>query len=102
MLDQFEQFSLEAATHRPLFEALKGVVRSGMPPYRLTWVVAFRHDYDPSWRDFELSITGFHPPMVSLRLWGPFTKRKISYAKGSKFRRASYNRITEYAANEPG
>jgi hypothetical protein len=38
-----------------------------MSPYRLTWVVAYSRDYDPSWRDFELTISGFHPLMVSLR-----------------------------------
>jgi hypothetical protein len=40
--DQFDQLSPEAATYQPLFEVLKGFVSSGTPPYRLTWVVAFR------------------------------------------------------------
>jgi Leucine-rich repeat (LRR) protein len=69
VLDQFEQLSFDTLTHQPLFEALKAFVTSGLSPYRLTWVVAFRRDYDPFWRDFELSISRFHPPMVSLRLF---------------------------------
>ncbi|MBV8143307.1 MAG: ATP-binding protein [Verrucomicrobia bacterium] len=63
VLDQFEQLSIDIPTHRPLFEALKAFITSAMPPYRLTWVVAFRRDYDPFWRDFELSVPGFHPPI---------------------------------------
>jgi hypothetical protein len=69
VLDQFEQLRLESPTHQPLFEALKAFVTGELPPYRLTWVVAFRRDYAPAWLDFELSIPGFHPPMVSLRLF---------------------------------
>ena len=41
-----------------------------MPPYHTTWIVAFRREYDPVWRDFELTIADFHPPMVSMRLFG--------------------------------
>jgi Leucine-rich repeat (LRR) protein len=41
-----------------------------MPPHHTTWIVAFRREYDPVWRDFELTVGDFHPPMLSMRLFG--------------------------------
>jgi hypothetical protein len=67
ILDQFEQLSFESEVHGPVFEVLKQYITSAMSPYRLTWVIAYRRDYDPSWRDFELTIPGFHPLIVSLK-----------------------------------
>jgi hypothetical protein len=52
-----------------LFEIVNGFATSRMSPYRLTLVVAFRREYDPQWRDFELTVPDFHPPMLSLRLF---------------------------------
>jgi len=69
VLDQFEQLSPEDRAHQELFGILKKLATSGMAPYRLTWMLAFRREYDPLWRDFELTIPGFHPPMLSLRLF---------------------------------
>jgi WD40 repeat protein len=69
VLDQFEQLSPENSAHHELFEIVKRFATSAMTPYRLTFVVAFRREYDPLWRDFELTIPDFHPPMLSLRLF---------------------------------
>ena len=45
------------------------MVTGSPPPHHVTWVVAFRRDYEPDWRDFEDSIANFHPPRSSLRLF---------------------------------
>jgi hypothetical protein len=76
-LDQFEQLSPDNREHRDLFEILRTFAITGMSPYRLTWVVAFRREYDPVWRDFELTVPGFHPPFLSLRLFEKDPARQI-------------------------
>jgi Leucine-rich repeat (LRR) protein len=80
VLDQFEQLNPDNPVHRELFEILRIFATSGMSPYRLTWVVAFRREYDPQWRDFELSVPGLHPPMLSLRLFEKRSAREIMAA----------------------
>jgi hypothetical protein len=77
VLDQFEQLTPDNPAHRDLLEIVKTLATTGMSPYRLTWIVAFRRDYDPIWRDFELSIPGFHPPMLSLRLFERHPAKEI-------------------------
>jgi len=69
VLDQFEQLRPENSAHEKIFQVLKDAATIAMPPYRLTWIVAFRREYDPIWRDFELTIPHFHPPMLSLRMF---------------------------------
>jgi Leucine-rich repeat (LRR) protein len=53
VIDQAEQLSLDR--HPRIFELLRQVA-AGDPPYRATWVVAFRREFLPVWRDFELSL----------------------------------------------
>jgi ABC-type dipeptide/oligopeptide/nickel transport system ATPase subunit len=53
VIDQAEQLSPEK--HPRIFEMLRHVA-IGDPPYRSTWVVAFRREFLPVWRDFELSL----------------------------------------------
>jgi hypothetical protein len=77
VLDQFEQLNPDNLAHRDLFEIVRALATTGMSPYRLTWVTAFRREYDPQWRDFELSVPGFHPPMLSLRLFEKHSAREI-------------------------
>jgi hypothetical protein len=69
ILDQFEQLHPEDITHKPIFDALRRIATTQMPPHRTTWIVAFRREYDPFWRDFELKNPDFHPPMLSIRLF---------------------------------
>ena len=67
VLDQFEQLSVEK--HPNIFAMLASVIKQS-PPHKLTWIIAFRREYDPEWRDFELSLgDDRHPPMLSLRLF---------------------------------
>jgi hypothetical protein len=53
VVDQAEQLSPEH--HAPIF-GLLAKAASSLPPYRLTWIVAFRRSYMATWRDFELSL----------------------------------------------
>ncbi|HVG09102.1 MAG TPA: AAA family ATPase [Thermoanaerobaculia bacterium] len=53
VIDQAEQLS--PAGHPRIFDLLRQVA-AGDPPYRATWVVAFRREFLPVWRDFELSL----------------------------------------------
>ncbi|MEA2563228.1 MAG: hypothetical protein QOH06_4732 [Acidobacteriota bacterium] len=61
VIDQAEQLSPEGNPR--IFELLRQVA-AGDPPYRATWVVAFRREFLPVWRDFELSL----PEAVQLRM----------------------------------
>ncbi len=61
VIDQAEQLSPER--HGAIFDLLRQVV-SANPPYADTWVIAFRREYLPAWRDFELSL----PEPVQRRL----------------------------------
>jgi Leucine-rich repeat (LRR) protein len=69
VLDQFEQLRPENSAHEKIFQILRYAATAAMPPHRLKWAVAFRRQYDPIWRDFELTIPQFHPPMLSLRMF---------------------------------
>jgi hypothetical protein len=53
VIDQAEQLSPDQ--HRGIFEMLRQVATAS-PPYAATWVVAFRREYLPVWRDFELGL----------------------------------------------
>ena len=68
VLDQFEQLSLQK--HPDFFKFLTTLIKQS-PPHKLTWVIAFRREYDPEWRDFELSLEDRyrHLPMLSLKLF---------------------------------
>ena len=67
VLDQFEQLSVE---QNPNIFALLTTVIKKSPPHKLTWVIAFRREYDPEWRDFELSLEDYRLlPMLSLKLF---------------------------------
>jgi energy-coupling factor transporter ATP-binding protein EcfA2 len=69
VLDQLEQLREGDPRHRVIFDHLREMVTGSPPPHHVTWVVAFRRDYEPDWRDFEDSIANFHPPRSSLRLF---------------------------------
>src|ERR1700730_8395135 len=69
VLDQLDQLSSEDTAHHEIFEILKRFATSQLTPYRLTFVITFRRDYYPLWRDFELTVPDFHPPILSLRLF---------------------------------
>ena len=66
-LDQFEQLQ-DDPHHRSIFAHLRDAVTQSRPPHRVTWIVAFRRDYEPDWRDFEERLNNFHPPRLPLRL----------------------------------
>jgi transcriptional regulator with XRE-family HTH domain len=69
VLDQFEQLSPSKKPHQPIFQLLRHVATTAMPPHSITYVVAFRRDYDPTWRDFEIESTVHRQTMMSLRLF---------------------------------
>ena len=54
VIDQAEQLSPD--THPEPFAFLRRAV-SANPPYRTTFVVAFRREYTATWRDFELELS---------------------------------------------
>jgi hypothetical protein len=66
--DQFEQLQTENAEHRVIFDYLRTLITQAQPPHNVTWIVAFRRDYEPDWRDFEEPLGRFHP-RLSLRLF---------------------------------
>jgi Leucine-rich repeat (LRR) protein len=76
-LDQFEQLRPENSAHEKIFQILQQAATAAMPPHKLKWAVAFRRQYDPVWRDFELIIPQFHPPMLSLRMFSEDQAAKI-------------------------
>lgn len=68
VLDQFEQLSVQQ--HAEIFALLTRLITQH-PSQNITWIVAFRREYDPEWRDFELSLgDDFRMlPMISLKLF---------------------------------
>ncbi len=45
-LDQFEQLQEDDPDHRSIFDHLRDAVTRSRPPHRVTWIVAFRRDYE--------------------------------------------------------
>lgn len=77
VIDQAEQLSPEG--HPRIFELLRQVAE-GNPPYKATWVVAFRREFLPVWRDFELSLPEVvqrRMETLSLRLFLPKAAEKV-------------------------
>ena len=75
VLDQFEQLDRDDDQAKRIFEALVKACLLSPPPHRTTWIVAFRRDYDPEWRDFELENPKLKTTMLSLKL---FNERQAS------------------------
>lgn len=77
VLDQFEQ--LGANIKNSIFELLRKVARKAKPPYRVTWIIAFRREYRANWSDFMIPEheRGFYPPELSLRLFTPDQAREV-------------------------
>lgn len=61
VIDQAEQLS--PVRHRGIFDLLRHLATAN-PPYKATWVVAFRYEYLSDWRIFELGL----PEYVQRRL----------------------------------
>jgi hypothetical protein len=77
VLDQFEQLHPDEKAHQPIFDLLRRVATTQMPPYHTTWIVAFRREYNPNWSDFELTLPNFHAPMLSIRLFGEEPAKEV-------------------------
>ncbi len=77
ILDQFEQLHPDDKAHQSIFGLLRRVATMQMPPHRITWIVAFRREYDPFWRDFELTMPDSHPPMLSMRLFSETQAKEV-------------------------
>ncbi len=67
VFDQLEQLDPECPSHKPVFGMLRDAALRGPGSHLTTFVVAFRREFDPVWRDFELELGGHHPPFISLR-----------------------------------
>jgi internalin A len=69
VLDQLEQ--LHNVLDGPVFQLLRKVAREAKPPYLITWVVAFRREFQADWADFMISEQEreFYPREISLRLF---------------------------------
>jgi hypothetical protein len=77
ILDQFEQLSPSNSTHQPIFRLLRNTVL-GMPPYKTTYIVAFREDYASTWLDFQHEqLAGRIPAMMPLRLFSEKQAKEI-------------------------
>jgi hypothetical protein len=77
VLDQFEQLSPGNSAHQPIFRLLKNAVL-GMPPYRTTYIVAFRADYASTWFDFQCDqLASRNPAMLPLRLFSEQQAKEI-------------------------
>jgi hypothetical protein len=78
VLDQFEQLSPDKDDHQPIFRRLKNVVVTARPPHRITYIVAFRRDYAPTWFEFQYEqLAGHVPPMMPLRLFNEKQSKEI-------------------------
>ena len=66
VLDQFEQLLPDKTEFAPIFDLLTQVIVAA-PPHSITWIIAFRREYLPHWRDFELE-NKLQPNMLSLKL----------------------------------
>ena len=76
VLDQFEQLHPANTAHQPIFELLRYVGKEATPPHRTTWIVAFRRDYGPEWREFELEHE-FDARMLPIKLFGKAQARHV-------------------------
>jgi hypothetical protein len=81
VLGQFEQLHPSNNEHRPIFELLRHVGKEVVPPYRITWIVAFRRDYGPEWREFEIE-NEFDARMLPIRLFGKAQARAVMTTLG--------------------
>jgi hypothetical protein len=78
ILDQFEQLTPSKSSHHPIFQLLKNVAITAMPPYKTTYIVAFRRDYASIWLDFEHEqLADRRPAMMSLRLFNEAQAKSI-------------------------
>jgi hypothetical protein len=78
VLDQFEQLS--SAKNGPIFRFLRKVAREAKPPYRVTWLIAFRREFRANWSDFLIpeQERGFFPPEISLQLFTSEQARDVT------------------------
>lgn len=70
VLDQFEQLQPERPEHQPIFELLRRIAQEQTPPYRTTWLVAFREEYTAAWWKFQAH-HGIQPPMLPVERFHP-------------------------------
>jgi hypothetical protein len=62
----------------PVFQLLKNVAVTAMPPHRITYIVVFRRDYASTWLDFQNDqLAGYTPTMMSPRLFNEEQARDI-------------------------
>ncbi len=81
ILDQFEQLNPDDDEAKHIFGALVDIC-ARPAPHRTTWIVAFRRDYDPEWRDFEIESREKEQPLkvampASLKLFGDAQARAV-------------------------
>jgi hypothetical protein len=106
VLDQFEQLRPENSVHEKIFEILRNAATTAMAPYRLKWAVAFRRQYDPIWRDFELTMPKFHTQMQALKMFSENQAAEImatlTAAAGLTLDNALIADVTRAAKNPEG
>jgi transcriptional regulator with XRE-family HTH domain len=78
VLDQFEQLGPSKSQLQPIFQLIKNVAITAMPPHRITYIVVFRRDYAPTWLDFQQDQLAGRPlTMMSLRLFNETQAKEI-------------------------
>jgi Leucine-rich repeat (LRR) protein len=68
VLDQFEQLLPDKPEHTEIFNLLTQIALA-TPPHSVTWIIAFRREYLPYWRDFELDRKLKQLETISLKLF---------------------------------
>lgn len=80
VLDQFEQLLPDKAEFATIFNLLKAVSLVP-PPYKITWIVAFRREYAADWLDFETQLDEqfkfSHSQRLSLKLFSEAQARNV-------------------------
>lgn len=84
IIDQLEQLRNTESTS-PVWLALRSVIRDQSPPYKVTWIVAFRRDFRADWSDFIIPDQehGTYPKEQSLSLFSvPEAKQVVEQLIG--------------------
>ncbi len=80
VLDQFEQLLPDKAEFAAIFNLLKAISLVP-PPYKITWIIAFRREYAADWLDFETQLDEqfkfSHSQRLSLKLFSEAQARNV-------------------------
>jgi Leucine-rich repeat (LRR) protein len=76
VIDQLEQLDPKLPAHAPLFELLRQVGQR-RPPFRVTWILAFRQEFASAWFDFETAHPDLRFQKKTLELFHPKAAEEV-------------------------